>query len=231
MKTLLIFSCEHGGNQVPGEYTYLFDQGKADLTSHRGYDPGARQVYELLHEQLPSAGQLNEVSRLLVELNRSQGHPGLFSKYTKTLPPSTRKHLLQTYYYPYRQQLEKSIADAIRKSFRAIHISVHSFTPELNGDIRNAEIGLLYDPSRPGERRFCLDWQAALRKAVPEWRIRRNYPYLGKADGLTTSLRKKFPAEKYMGIELEINQALLTPVSKAPTVVRPLLISLQSILP
>jgi len=36
--------------------------------------------------------------------------------------------------------------------------------------------------------------------------VRFNYPYLGKADGFTTYLRKQFPAN-YMGIELEVNQA------------------------
>lgn len=35
-----------------------------------------------------------------------------------------------------------------------------------------------------------------------------NYPYLGKSDGFTTSLRKQFPFQ-YIGIELEINQKSL----------------------
>jgi hypothetical protein len=35
-----------------------------------------------------------------------------------------------------------------------------------------------------------------------------NYPYLGKADGFTTSLRHQFQ-ERYIGIELELNQKLL----------------------
>ena len=39
----------------------------------------------------------------------------------------------------------------------------------------------------------------------PELKIRFNYPYLGKADGFTTYLRKIFP-ENYIGIELEVNQ-------------------------
>lgn len=35
--------------------------------------------------------------------------------------------------------------------------------------------------------------------------VRFNYPYLGKADGFTTHLRKKFK-DNYIGIELEVNQ-------------------------
>jgi hypothetical protein len=42
---------------------------------------------------------------------------------------------------------------------------------------------------------------------LPDQRIRMNYPYLGKADGFTTSLRQEFQ-EQYIGIELELNQKL-----------------------
>lgn len=39
--------------------------------------------------------------------------------------------------------------------------------------------------------------------------MRRNYPYLGRADGLTTHLRRALKTPRYLGIELELNQALL----------------------
>ena len=45
--------------------------------------------------------------------------------------------------------------------------------------------------------------------ADPSLRIRRNYPYLGKADGFVTHLRRRFKSEDYIGIELEMNQALV----------------------
>ena len=37
-------------------------------------------------------------------------------------------------------------------------------------------------------------------------RVRRNYPYRGDADGLTTTLRRRFPWQRYLGIEIEVNQ-------------------------
>jgi hypothetical protein len=37
-------------------------------------------------------------------------------------------------------------------------------------------------------------------------RVRRNYPYAGKADGLTAYLRRLFPGAAYLGVELEVNQ-------------------------
>jgi predicted N-formylglutamate amidohydrolase len=72
--------------------------------------------------------------------------------------------------------------------------------------VRNADIGLLYDPARRGEAELCRRWQARLRASAPELKVRRNYPYAGKSDGFTTYLRRRFPAKVYVGIELEINQ-------------------------
>ena len=40
-------------------------------------------------------------------------------------------------------------------------------------------------------------------------KVRFNYPYKGTSDGLTTTLRKKF-GPRYVGIEIEINQKLLS---------------------
>jgi hypothetical protein len=40
-------------------------------------------------------------------------------------------------------------------------------------------------------------------------RVRRNYPYAGKGDGLTRHLRRRFPPREYVGIELEVNQRIV----------------------
>jgi predicted N-formylglutamate amidohydrolase len=87
-----------------------------------------------------------------------------------------------------------------------IHLSSHSFTPELHGKIRNADIGLLYDPRRPGEVALCERWKAAFKLCAPDLAVRRNYPYAGKNDGLTAWFRRRLSPENYIGIEIEINQ-------------------------
>jgi predicted N-formylglutamate amidohydrolase len=86
---------------------------------------------------------------------------------------------------------------------------VHSFVPRVEGRNRAADVGILYDPARTGERAFCSRWKRALETIDPKLRVRRNYPYLGKSDGLVTHLRKVFGGRRYVGIELEVNQALL----------------------
>ncbi|MBO5532968.1 MAG: N-formylglutamate amidohydrolase [Fibrobacter sp.] len=86
-----------------------------------------------------------------------------------------------------------------------IHLGIHSFTPELNGKVRNADIGILYDPSRPQECELAQVIKAEIKRLYPAMKVRFNYPYKGTSDGLTTTLRKKF-GSRYAGIEIEINQ-------------------------
>jgi predicted N-formylglutamate amidohydrolase len=104
------------------------------------------------------------------------------------------------------QRAEHLVKQAIAAHGQVIHLSSHSFTPELHGKVRDADIGLLYDPSRPGEVGFCECWRAALKVCAPGLKIRRNYPYAGKGDGLTAWFRQRLAPADYVGVELEINQ-------------------------
>jgi hypothetical protein len=55
----------------------------------------------------------------------------------------------------------------------------------------------------------CARWKEALAASAPELRVRRNYPYAGKGDGLTSHLRVRFTQSNYVGIELEVNQGIV----------------------
>jgi predicted N-formylglutamate amidohydrolase len=146
------------------------------------------------------------ISRLLVELNRSPGRQFLHSPIMREAPHDIRAEICRRYYLPYRGQIEGLVRDAIAAGRRVLHISSHSFTPALDGIARRTDVGLLYDPDRAGERDLCIAWQAALEARAPRWTVRRNYPYLGRSDGLTSYLRRRFPESLYNGIELEISQ-------------------------
>ena len=146
------------------------------------------------------------VSRLLVELNRSTTHRNVFSPRMLRAPPSTRREVLERFYVPYRSEVERVIGRAVRGGSLVVHISAHSFTPVMKGERRNGDVGLLYDPKRALEVAVCRRWQHALRSLAPQLNVRRNYPYRGYNDGFTTYLRRRFPWDRYVGIELEVNQ-------------------------
>ncbi|KAA9325222.1 N-formylglutamate amidohydrolase [Adhaeribacter soli] len=202
----ILITCEHGGRDIPAEYASYFSDHEALLATHRGYDIGALKLYEKLVSAGADAAFFSETSRLLVELNRSKRHPNLFSIATKNLPREKQNAILEYHYVPYRQAVEEAISGFIEKDHSVLHLSVHSFTPVLNGVLRNADIGLLYDPKRKRENEFCARWKKLLSEANPNLKVRFNYPYRGTADGFTTHLRRMFPDEQYAGIELEVNQ-------------------------
>jgi len=205
-----VVTCEHGGNRIPERYRDRFRDGRAALAGHRGWDCGALRLARRLAAALGAELHASTVSRLLIELNRSPHHPRLFSEFTRGLGAIERRRILDTHYRPYRGGVEKSVAGLVRGRRRVLHLSVHSFTPVLDGVRRNADLGLLYDPRRPLERAFCLAWKEALRVLLPETRVRLNYPYRGDADGFTTYLRTVFPRRAYLGIELEVNMRFFT---------------------
>lgn len=202
----LLVTCEHGGNRVPAGYRGLFDDHRALLHSHRGYDRGSLRMAQDLADHFGAPLIFSTTTRLLVDLNRSPGHPRLFSEATRGLPRAVRDRLVENHHRPYRSQVERRIGCEVAAGRRVVHLSSHSFTPVLDGVVRNADVGLLYDPARPGERALARRWQASIRELDPAIRVRLNYPYAGKADGLTTHLRRLFPSRSYVGIELEINQ-------------------------
>lgn len=202
----LLITCEHGGNRIPPRYRHLFRGHEELLQTHRGYDPGGLTMAKDLAGAFQATLFVATISRLLVDLNRSIGHPKLYSEATRDAPVGVRREILEAHYLPYRNQVEAHIAGEAAEGRRVIHISSHSFTPVLDGEVRNADIGLLYDPGRPIEATLCLDWQAALKSRAPEIRVRRNYPYTGKSDGFTAYLRRQFAEGTYAGIELEVNQ-------------------------
>ena len=200
----LIISAEHGGNLIPEDYKFLFNEHDHQLATHRGYDPGTEDLFHYL-EDISAFAKLNTTSRLLIEFNRSLHHRNLFSVYSKKLSKNEQKSLIEAYYLPYRNVVEEHIKNEILNKNKVLHISLHSFTPQLGEQIRTNDIGLLYDPKRATEKEITRTFKEELNKLSPEIKIRFNYPYLGSADGFTTYLRKIFP-ENYIGIELEINQ-------------------------
>ena len=202
----LLVTVEHGGNRVPPAYRQLFTPGGDVLDTHRGYDPGALLLGRQLAARLDAPLVGSTTTRLLVDLNRSLGHRGLFSEFTRTLLPEEKARIVERYWKPYRDEVGRVVAGFIDRGRRVVHLSSHSFTPVLHGEVRNADVGLLYDPGRPAERRLAARWKAAMLAIDPALRIRMNYPYAGRADGLTRDLRRRHAPGRYAGLEIEVNQ-------------------------
>jgi predicted N-formylglutamate amidohydrolase len=202
----LIITCEHGGNEVPPAYAHLFKTHQALLPTHRGWDEGALLLAREMADALKAPLFFSTTTRLLIDLNRSIGNPSLHSEATRHLPLAERRKIAAQYYRPHRDAVESEVARRIEAGERVVHIASHSFTPELHGEVRQADVACLYNPQRAGEGPLAVKWLAALRQREPALKLRRNYPYEGKGDGLTSLLRKRYTPDQYVGMELEVNQ-------------------------
>ena len=207
MSVAFLISCEHAVNAVPPAHARLFTDA-ALLTSHRGWDPGALDTAKAWASALNAPLFAASVTGLLCDCNRSPSNPSVWSSVTRALPPAEKNAILAAWHAPYRTAVGRSAAELLQTHARVLHLAAHSFTPILDGQRRNMDLGLLYDPSRPAEKSLAGAWRRELRRILPELRVRLNAPYRGISDGLPAALRKCL-GEHYLGVEVEFNQALL----------------------
>ena len=200
-----MLTCEHASNRLPAAFKKAVPESV--LNTHRAYDIGATQVFrKLVKFAKPEFYCEGKYSRLFVDLNRTITNKSAFSEYYEQLDKATAskvKAQATAYWSEYRAAIEKFVKANAKKEI--IHLGIHSFTPELNGKVRNTDIGILYDPSRPKECELAQVIKAEIKRLHPEMKVRFNYPYKGTSDGLTTTLRKKI-GPRYAGLEIEINQ-------------------------
>ena len=214
----LMLTCEHASNRLPAAFKKAVPVDVQQ--THRAYDIGALQVFrKLVKFAKPEFHCEGKFSRLFVDLNRTITNKSAFSKYYEALEASNKaaaekvKADAMNYWTKYRANVERFVKKNIgsgskvadKKGAAIVHLGIHSFTPVLNGKVRNTDIGILYDPSRPAERELAQVIKAEIKRLHPEMKVRFNYPYKGISDGLTTALRKKF-GPRYAGLEIEINQ-------------------------
>jgi predicted N-formylglutamate amidohydrolase len=201
-----LITCEHASRAIPRRWRALFAGHEALLASHRGWDPGTAVLGRELARSLGAVLLAGRASRLLIDLNRSAGHPARFSEFTRPLPKAERDRIERTCWQPHWDAYRRLISEC---PGRVTHIACHSFTPRLDGRPRPFEVGLLYDPSRGLERRLSLQLAEEISARCPTFRVRMNAPYRGTANGLGQQHRKLWSQDRLVTIELEVNQSLV----------------------
>ncbi|MFV2053905.1 N-formylglutamate amidohydrolase [Aliiroseovarius sp. YM-037] len=145
-----VVTCDHATNTVPVEVGGG-DLGlpAEDMDRHIAYDVGAAGVTWALAERLNSPAILSNFSRLVIDPNRGEDDPTLLMRlYDGTIIPANRyadeaekERRLNAYYRPYHEGLTNLIATRTAP----VIVSIHSFTPRLNGrPERPWHVGLLY---------------------------------------------------------------------------------------
>ena len=200
----LLITCEHASNATAG-FARAFRGKREVLDTHRAWDPGALVLARDLAREFKAPLRAGKFTRLLIDLNRRETSGGVFSEFT----PEPAQDALLAFHRKWRKALLADVRK-LTSGARLLHVSCHSFTPELNGEVRKADVGLLYDPQSKLEKSTADAWLANIRESEPGLRVRRNYPYKGTADGVTSWLRSELPKTRYAGFEIELNHSFST---------------------
>jgi predicted N-formylglutamate amidohydrolase len=201
----VVLTCEHASPTVPDEYEGL---GLAPelLIDHIGWDIGAAELAAALGSALGAPAVLSAASRLLVDCNRALGDTDLMPHQScgvtvpgnATIDAAERARRLTRFYDPYHTAIDAQLEEHPG----ALLLSVHSFTPELNGCTRPFDVGVLFDDFDD------LAHRLADRISAAGLSVRMNQPYSGLA-GLIFSARSHGRRHGLRYLELEVNNRLL----------------------
>lgn len=206
----LIVTCEHASNAVPEDLP--LGVPKEVLGSHVAWDPGAADVAQTLAQALNAPLFLGEWTRLVADLNRSPDNPevvptrafGVDVPGNFDLSSEARRARVERFHAPYWRAVQAEIDRLLETHEVVCHISVHSFTEIYEGRTREVDFGFLIDPDRVGELGLANELRDHI--AGVDLDVRVNEPYDGRADALTTALRARYPASRYLGVEIELSQ-------------------------
>jgi len=208
----LVLSCEHASwTQPPG-----VDLGVAldVLQSQAGWDHGAFDIASRLSEAVGLPVHTGAFTRMFVDLNRAADHPDVIPAVCYGAPVPGNAHLspgdraarLAMFHAPYWEAIRRDVRARLHDSNGVLHLSSHSFSPELDPANRVFDVGVLYDPAHAFEAELAERMMFALRGAGLA--VRANQPYSGVGPAVCTSLRGELAGERYAGIELETSHAV-----------------------
>ncbi len=206
----LVLLADHARNVVPEEYGDL-GLPEPEFSRHIAYDIGVEMVTRGLSERLQAPAVMAAYSRLLIDPNRGEDDPTLIRQlYDGTIVPANypmspqeRERRLERYYRPYHDAVSAVIASVAHATEAAPFIvSIHSFTPHMQGRRRPWEVGVLWD----SDPRAVEPLLAALR-ADGTLTIGDNEPYDGALRGDT--MFKHAIVNGYAHVLIEIRQDLI----------------------
>lgn len=205
----IIVTCEHASNELPQG----LDLDPELLQLHIAWDPGARRIARRLADRFDAPLFEGEVSRLVIDLNRSVDNRMLIRRvsdghripFNYGLGEQERRRRIERWHRPYRERIVAAAEETIERAGRCIHLCIHTFTGSLSGTSRANDIGLLHDPAWGLERELCTEVRRSMeeRSDLVVWF---NRPYSGTADGILPAMRERFRPETFVGLELEVNQ-------------------------
>lgn len=200
----ILLVCDHASRRFPRA---LGTMGLDPFARrcHLALDIGAGALTEMLAESLGVTAVLCQYSRLIVDCNRQLMDPGAYLEFSdgvvvpgnRNLHKDEKEQRANAIYWPYHKAIEEQISRLNGQGIEPVFLSIHSFTPVMNGESRTWEMGILWDADRVTSEILVND----LREAG--YLVGDNEPYSGKAPQDFTIDHHAEPAGlPHVGIEI-----------------------------
>ena len=159
------------------------------MNRHIAFDIGARGTALILAEKLEAPMLASRFSRLVIDPNRGEDDPTILMKiYDHTIVEGNRhadeaekQRRIGAYHRPYHAAIKATLAAVVSRGEVPVIISVHSYTPQLNGRPKRPwHIGILWDD----DNRIPEPLIKKL-SANPDICVGNNEPYSGELRGDT----------------------------------------------
>lgn len=179
-----VIVCDHASNRVPKSLRNL-GLGKADLKKHIAWDPGTEDIGRHMSKKMDAAAVIATYSRLVVDLNRGEDNDECMRDMSDHvhipgnagLTRAQRVQRLDEIFHPYHAEITKALKRFTGKGIAPVLLSIHSFTPKMDGFRRPWHIGVLWNR----EEKLARSLVRHLRRNNPNLVIGENEPYSLKA--------------------------------------------------
>ena len=203
----VLLVCDHAGRRIPGALATL-GLGPAELDRHIAWDIGAAGLARRLAELTGAELYMQAYSRLVIDCNRSPADPEIAPEVSDGTAIPGNRGLTQTaltarlaaIHAPYHAAIAAALDR--RGAARTVLVSIHSFTPEMNGAQRPWHVGVLHSHDSPVSERIL-----ALLRTERGLVIGDNEPYA--MDGVDYTIPRHAKARGLDYLELEVRQDLI----------------------
>ena len=178
----VLLICDHASRFVPPEYDNL-GLDISLLQRHIAWDIGAADVTRRLAGLLDAPAVLCGTSRLVVDCNRPHNDAsfipavsdGIEVPGNRNVDAAEKRRRIERHFVPYHREIERCLGQFKARGVVPVVVSVHSFTPVMNGFERPWHVGLL----SAQDRRVAVPLIAELRRN-PSLNVGDNEPYSGE---------------------------------------------------
>ena len=202
----MVLICDHAGQRIPRR---LEDLGlnAADLDRHIAWDVGAAGLARRLADLLGAELILQAYSRLVVDCNRDPSSPDIAPEISDGsvipanagLEEAALKARIEAIHTPYHLAIAAALD---RSGEKTTLVSVHSFTPSMNGFERPWHVGVLHSHDSPVSERMLRVLGGEDDLVVGD-----NQPYA--MDGIDYTIPRHAKVRGLDYLELEIRQDLI----------------------